>query len=163
MATKYLIPLKELLDKAAVKNFKNSSLQCKHFFSGAAVYVNGNICMSSACAEMVSRSATADFATKLSADEPGEAPKRKFWSEDGSLIQERGHGLGRGAPLTPAGFALKLPEKSRKKLLQEKGVKLLRYFPKAPIKKDYVVLPQRMLDNTRIFRYWVRKSIEYIK
>lgn len=111
MAKKYLVPLAELLDKATVTNVKNSSLECKHFFSGAAVYVNGKICMS----------------------------------------------------LTPAGFALKLPEKLRNKLLQEKRVTPLRYFSKAPIKKDYVVLPERMLNNTKIFRYWVKKSIEYVK
>jgi len=34
--------------------------------------------------------------TKLSADEPGEAPKRKFWSEDGSLKQDRDHSHSRG-------------------------------------------------------------------
>ena len=42
--------------------------------------------------------ATADVRPYLErADEPGEAPKQKFWSEDGSF--SRDHGFSRGAPL----------------------------------------------------------------
>ena len=58
MAEKYL---KELIEVIGKVHFKDVSLECKHFFSGAAGYINGKICMS----------------------------------------------------LTPAGFALKLPEESR--------------------------------------------------
>lgn len=43
--------------------------------------------------------------------------------------------------LTPAGFGLKLPGDLREELVQEEGLQPLRYFPKAPIKKEYVVLP----------------------
>ena len=87
-----------------------ASLEIKHFFSGAAVYAAGRICIS----------------------------------------------------LTPAGFALKLPEALRDKLMKEEGTKNLQYFPKAPVKKDYVVLPQRMLDDRDTFCFWVEKSIEYV-
>jgi len=46
-----------------------------------------------------SSAATTDSAcANYWADEPYEAPKRKFWSEVGSLKQDRDHGLGRGAP-----------------------------------------------------------------
>ena len=67
---------------------------CKHFFSGAAAYVNGQIFMS----------------------------------------------------LSPAGLALKLPEEQRSALM-ERGGKPLRYFPKAPIKRGYVVLSAPMVAD----------------
>ena len=38
--------------------------------------------------------------------------------------------------LTPVGFAIKLPEEYCTKLLKEKSVKPLCYFPKAPIKNN---------------------------
>jgi TfoX/Sxy family transcriptional regulator of competence genes len=47
------------------------------------------------------------------------------------------------ATLSPAGFALKLPEDRRAALLSD-GAIPLRYFPKSPIKKDYVILPEEM-------------------
>lgn len=87
-----------------------ASLEIKHFFSGAAVYADGRICIS----------------------------------------------------LTPAGFALKLPDDLRARLMKEKGTKNLQYFPGAPIKKDYVVLPQRLLDDRDRLCFWVEKSIEYV-
>ena len=85
-------------------------MECKHFFSGAALYANGRICIT----------------------------------------------------LTPAGFAIKLPEESRNTLLRQKGAKHLRYFPKGPIKKDYVVLPKTMLNDMRSLRRWVRVSVEFV-
>ena len=64
--------------------------------------------------------------------------------------------------LTPAGFAIKLPENSRNTLVNEHGAKPLRYFPKGPIKKDYVVLPESMLKDMKALRRWVKMSIEYV-
>ncbi len=64
--------------------------------------------------------------------------------------------------LTPIGFALKLPEAIREELLKEEGTKNLQYFPEAPIKKEYVVLPQRLLDDRNRFCFLVEKSIEYV-
>jgi len=64
--------------------------------------------------------------------------------------------------LTPAGFALKLPEESRSILKKEKRAKSLRYFPKAPIKKDYVVLPKKMLIDQKELRTWIKKSIDFV-
>lgn len=110
MATEYLEQLTDLLQKTTPAKNKGVKLEYGHFFSGAAVYANGRICMS----------------------------------------------------LTPAGFAIKLPEKSRNALLKQKGVKRLRYFPNGPIKKDYVVLPKTMLKDARTLRHWVRISIEYV-
>ena len=110
MAKEYLDKLSELMNRATAGKFKNVDLECKHFFSGAAVYANGRICMT----------------------------------------------------LTPVGFALKLPEESRNALMREKGTEQLRYFPKGPIKKDYVVLPEAMLEDMQTLRHWVEVSIEYV-
>ena len=46
MAKEYLEQLSALMKRAASGRFKNVTLECKHFFSGAAVYANGRICMS---------------------------------------------------------------------------------------------------------------------
>src|SRR5713226_4411608 len=96
MAQEYLQQLTALIRQSASGRFKGVKLECKHFFSGAAVY------------------------------------------------------------------AIKLPEESRNILLNEKGAKPLRYFPKGPIKKDYVVLPNAMLKDVKVLRRWVKISIEYV-
>jgi hypothetical protein len=88
---------------------KGVKLECKHFFSGAAVYADGRICMS--------------------------------W--------------------TPVGFAIKLPETLRSALMNQQGAKCLRYFPKGPIKKDYVVLPTLMLQEIGTLERLAKTSIEY--
>lgn len=110
MAKKYLQQLTALISKSTSGRFKDIKLECKHFFSGAAVYANGKICIL----------------------------------------------------LTPVGFAIKLPEKSRIILMKEKGAKYLRYFPKGPIKKDYVILPKAMLKDTKMLYHWVKASIGYV-
>ena len=110
MAKGYLEKLTELMNRATAGKFKNVDLECKHFFSGAAVYANGSICIT----------------------------------------------------FTPVGFAVKLPEESRNALMRDKGTEQLRYFPRGPIKKDYVVLPEAMLKDMRTLRHWVEVSIEYV-
>ena len=64
--------------------------------------------------------------------------------------------------LTPVGFAIKLPEESRIILIKKKGAKSLRYFPKGPIKKDYVVLPKAVLSDIKALRNWVKASVTYV-
>ncbi len=110
MAKAYLDQLTVLLKQTTSGRFKNIKLECRHFFSGAAVYVNAKVCMS----------------------------------------------------LTPVGFAMKLPEKSRNILLNAHGAKPLRYFPNGQIKKEYVVLPTLMLEDMKTLRDWVKTSIEYV-
>lgn len=110
MTKEYLDRLNDLMAEIAPDISTTASLEVKHFFSGAAVYADGRICIS----------------------------------------------------LTPAGFALKLPEALRDELMKEEGTKNLLYFPKAPIKKDYVVLSQRQLDDRDRFCFWVENSIEYV-
>ena len=63
--------------------------------------------------------------------------------------------------LTPTGLALKLPEQHRTTLLQKHGATPLRYFPKAPLKKEYVVLPAAIMDDRMTLRRWVAESIGY--
>ena len=108
-ANEYLQALTALMEQLTASGFGGATLECKHFFGGAAVYADGRICMS----------------------------------------------------LTDAGFAMKLPEESRKTLMNERGAKGLRYFPDGPIKKDYVVLPKAMLEDMKTLRHWVRVSIDY--
>ena len=110
MAQEYLQQLTPLLKQSTAGRYEGVKLECKHFFSGAAVYADGRICMS----------------------------------------------------LTTMGFALKLPEESRNSLVNDHGATPLRYFPKGPIKKDYVVLPKAMLKDMKALRRWVKVSIEYV-
>ena len=60
------------------------------------------------------------------------------------------------------GVALKLPPKALDKLFKEKDVKHLKYFPNGHIKKEYAVLPKRMLDNVGQFKKLLNKSIEFV-
>jgi TfoX/Sxy family transcriptional regulator of competence genes len=110
MAKEYLDRLNNFMAEISPGIPIQASLEIRHFFSGAAVYADGRICVS----------------------------------------------------LTPAGFALKLPEVLRAELQEKEGAKNLRYFPKAPIKKDYVVLSQRSLDDRDRVCFLVDKSIEYV-
>ena len=99
MAQEYFDRLSGLINEVTPSMSISADLEIKHFFSGAAVYANGRICIS----------------------------------------------------LTPAGLAVKLPESLRNDLLKEKGTSRLRYFPKAPIKKDYVVLSKTILKNSDVW------------
>jgi len=110
MAKDYLDKLTKIMQQALARRFKHVNIEYKHFFSGAAVYANGRICIS----------------------------------------------------LTPVGFAIKLPSKSRDLLLKEKGTNYLRYFAEGPVKKDYVVLPEAMVNDVKILRKWVKITIEYV-
>lgn len=60
------------------------------------------------------------------------------------------------------GVALRLPPEILDDLFQEKDVKHLKYFPKGHIKKEYAVLPKRIIEDNRQFRKLVDKSIKYV-
>ena len=64
--------------------------------------------------------------------------------------------------LTPAGLALKLSEHDRAQL-SAFGAVALRYFPKAPIKKDYIILPDSVVSDEPALARWVRASISLSK
>ena len=109
MVQAYVEQLTDLMMRAASRKHRDVRLEIKHFFSGAAVYANGAICIT----------------------------------------------------LTPVGFALKLPSERRASLLEHGGTPL-RYFPKAPIKKEYVVLPANIVSDRTALRGWVAESIDYV-
>lgn len=46
MAKEYLEKLSSLMEQATARRFKDVDIECKHFFSGAAVYADGRICIS---------------------------------------------------------------------------------------------------------------------
>ena len=102
--------LKQLQDLVGTVKSGDVELVCKHFFSGAAAYVDGRIFMT----------------------------------------------------FTAAGLALKLPEDDRNALF-EQGATPLRYFPNAPVKKDYVLLPAGFIQDDRGLNDWISRSIEFVR
>jgi len=87
IAEPYLTELVHLAEHWTKADDRLGALECRHFFSGAAVYRSGSIV----------------------------------------------------ASLTPVGLAFKVPDDVRQTLLQSGRATQLRYFPNAPIKKDYVL------------------------
>ncbi len=59
------------------------------------------------------------------------------------------------------GVALRLPPEVLKILFKEKGAKHLKYFPNGHIKKEYAVLPKRIIEDKNQIKRFVDKSIEY--
>ncbi|MFV2056515.1 MAG: hypothetical protein ACC707_08595 [Thiohalomonadales bacterium] len=109
MAKEYLDKLSTFIEKTTTELTDSVELECKHFFSGAALYADGKICLS----------------------------------------------------LTPVGLAIKLPEKTRTLLIDQKKAILLRYFPKAPIKKDYVLFPAGLTKGKSLYKY-VKEGIDFV-
>ncbi len=62
--------------------------------------------------------------------------------------------------LTPAGLALKLAEADCADL-RALGGRSLQYFPKAPVKKDYVVVPDDIAGDPAALSDWIGKSVGY--
>jgi TfoX/Sxy family transcriptional regulator of competence genes len=109
MAAPYLDDLRALLGPVTDALPSAVEVAFKHFFGGAALYVDGRICII----------------------------------------------------LTPVGLALKLPEDARAELMARGGTPL-RYFPKAPVKKHYAVVPAALRENESEFRPWAHRSIDYV-
>jgi hypothetical protein len=59
------------------------------------------------------------------------------------------------------GVALRLPLETLDKLFQEKDVSHLKYFPKGHIKKEYAVIPKRILDDRGRFEEFFEQSMQY--
>ena len=59
------------------------------------------------------------------------------------------------------GTALKLPVETVASLLEEKGVKRLKYFPNGHVKKNYAVLPGRILQDKDRMKRLLRQSIRF--
>ena len=107
MAEPYFSQLKQILEAL---NIPEATLECKHFFSGAALYANGNIC----------------------------------------------------ASLSPAGFAVKLPEDQRQLLISDENGSEFRFFPKGPVKREYVLLADRVVNDEMALNEVLRESVAYV-
>lgn len=64
--------------------------------------------------------------------------------------------------VTPLGLALKLPEPSRARLIAGGGAPL-RYFPKGPVKKDYVVVAEALAADEAALAPWIEESIGFAR
>ncbi len=64
--------------------------------------------------------------------------------------------------LTPVGLALKLSDQDRAALFQL-GATPLRYFPKAPVKKDYALLPSSLMDDEDTLNNWIARSLAFAR
>ena len=60
------------------------------------------------------------------------------------------------------GTALRLPPKALEVLFQEQGARRLRYFPTGHIKKEYAVIPGRILKDASAFGTLVDESIRFV-
>ncbi len=110
MAEPYLSELQSIVEQANLPREETDGIRCKHFFGGAAAYIDGHIFMT----------------------------------------------------LTTVGLALKIPQNDRATLF-EQGAKPLRYFPKAPVKKDYAVLPSQLVNDQDVLSGWISRSIEFVR
>jgi hypothetical protein len=66
------------------------------------------------------------------------------------------------ASLSPAGFAVKLPEGQRRGLISEGKGEEFRFFPNGPIKRDYVALSGSIIQNENVLQELVGASISYV-
>ena len=63
---------------------------------------------------------------------------------------------------SPAGFAVKLSKSDRETLLTHHRARPLRYFAKSPVKREYVVVPERWLDDRKTLHRWINTSIDFV-
>ncbi len=64
--------------------------------------------------------------------------------------------------LTKVGPALKLPEADRERLFRSRRAKKLRYFAKAPVKKQYALFPIGFPDDCDFAKTWIEKSVVFV-
>ena len=61
------------------------------------------------------------------------------------------------------GIALKLPAQTLDELFAMEDVEHLKYFPKGHIKKEYAVLPERILKDEKQLKKLVVESIKFVR
>lgn len=110
MAKQYFDKLSAFVTRALAESPENTKLECKHFFSGAALYADRQICIT----------------------------------------------------LTPVGLAIKLPEKIRQQLFQNKIATRLRYFPAGPIKKEYALFTHGIVEGDEALFTYAKAGIKYV-
>ena len=59
------------------------------------------------------------------------------------------------------GVALRVPPETLTELFRERDVQHLRYFPKGHVKKEYAVIPQRILDDQDRSRKLLAQAVKY--
>ena len=60
------------------------------------------------------------------------------------------------------GVALRLPPEILDALFKERDVRHLKYFPKGHTKKEYAVLPKRIIEDDDRLRRLIAKSVQYV-
>ena len=65
------------------------------------------------------------------------------------------------ASLGPVGFAVKLPEESRTSLIDDGNGKEFRFFEKGPIKREYAVLSDAIIQDEKVLRRLIEISAQY--
>jgi TfoX/Sxy family transcriptional regulator of competence genes len=65
--------------------------------------------------------------------------------------------------LTKVGLALKLPEEDRRRLFKADDAKEMRYFPKAPVKKQYALLSDQFLTGRKRVKPWIERSMAFVE
>ncbi len=81
---------------------------------------------------------------------------RRFFGGAAAYVDERIF-----MSLTPVGLAVKLSAEDRTALMNLGGTPL-RYFPKAPVKKAYAVVPPGMAADAAALAPWATRSIAYV-
>ncbi len=109
MAEPYLTRLAQIVDKLGPPQAGVTTLESRHFFSGAALYANG-----------------------------------KFF-----------------ASLSPAGFAIKLPSHTGKRLIEQGRGAELRFFANGPVKREYVALSESTVADDESLRKLIELGINY--
>lgn len=66
------------------------------------------------------------------------------------------------ASLSPAGFALKLPEDTRRRLIEAGEGAAFRFFANGPIKHEYVALSKPIIQDEEALRELLGVSIMYV-
>ena len=107
MAEPYYSQLRQILESLHIPK---ATLECKHFFSGAALYADGRIC----------------------------------------------------ASLGPAGLAVKLPEDQREALIDEGKGEKFRFFPNGPVKREYVLLSESVIEDEHALHKILRLSVSFV-
>ena len=110
MAEAYLEILTNTIASLELKTSPEVSLECKHYFLGAALFADGKI-----------------FAS-----------------------------------LGPVGYRFKLPAEVRTQLIDSGDADELRYYKKGHAKKEYVLFPDSIVEDTKRFAQLLETSIEYV-
>ena len=66
------------------------------------------------------------------------------------------------ASLSPVGLAVKLPEDVRQSLISEVNAEEFRFFEKGPIKREYAVLSEAIVQDEQALRKLIKIGAQYV-